>query len=63
MELRQARLALALHGQRPAPPICPIRYHKRKSLRGRQSQESLGLRLDRLGVPAAVIQEGRPVLG
>ena len=63
VHLRQARLALALHGQRPAPPACPMPHIERKPLRSRQGQEGLGLRLDRRHLAAAVMQVGRIVLG
>jgi hypothetical protein len=60
-ELRQASLALALHGQRPATPAGPISPMEWKTLRGRQGHEGLGLRLDRQHVAAAVMQVSRPV--
>ena len=44
--LRQARLALALHGQRPAPPDGAIPTQSGNPCVGRQGQEGLGLRLD-----------------
>ena len=41
-QLRQARLALPLPGQRPAPPTGPKPHIMGKPLRGRQGQERLG---------------------
>ena len=56
VELRQACLALALHGQRPAAPAGAKPHLERKPLRGRQGQQGLGLRLDRRRLAAAVMQ-------
>ena len=60
MHLRQACRVLALHGQRPALPECPKPHKERKPLRGGQGQESLGLRLHRQHITAAVVQPSPP---
>jgi putative transposase len=62
IQLCQACLALALHGQGPTPPACPKSHKKRKSLRCCQGQEGIRLRLDDSGLPTAVKQKGRKVL-
>ena len=63
MELRQARLTLALYGQRPAPPACSYLYPERKPLRGRQSQQGVGLCLHHRRLAAAAMQVDHPELG
>jgi hypothetical protein len=52
---RQARLALALHGQRPTAPAGAKPRMERKPVRGRQGQEGLSVRLDCRRLTAAVM--------
>jgi hypothetical protein len=62
VELCQACLTLALHGQHPAPPAGAKPDPERKLLRSRQGQQGVGVRLDRRDLASAVRQEGGPVL-
>ena len=50
--LGDALRSLALRGQRPAPEERPQRHVARKPVLGRQGQQGLGVRLDRLPLPA-----------
>ena len=61
--LRQALLALALHGWRPAMPVGAKPRKERKPMGRGQAQEGRGLGLDFCHLAAALQQEEHKVLG
>jgi hypothetical protein len=57
LHLGEALRALALPGQRHAPEERPQGHVTRKPVLGRQGQHDLGVRLDRLPLPAIALDE------